>query len=196
MDTEIKHFTYMAVEMLITSLILGVIVVIMSVSSMFLQAKENKDLSEQLLQVQADLYPYVQQGDKVSTSDVIDIITTYAKIYDFVLVKSQGDTMNTGDIYLKLTSRDSLDKWSMTNIRNKIGLIPMLDKGDGSMPNPYANATWRLVQIVTPDKDSRIAIVFFDTYNGLSGSNLDNVINSNINFLKGQLSINYNVGIK
>ena len=190
MDSEVKHFTYISIELLMSSIVIAAIVISMSVAAMFMQNKETKDLGDRLVKDQADLYPYIQQGDKVSTSDVIDIITTYARVYDFVLYKPTGSP-SPDNIYFTLTSKDPLSKWSFTNIKDNLSQINMTTSGD-----QFTGINWRMTQILTSDRDSKIAIVFFDTTNGLSGPSLDNATDVNIELIKEILGIEYNTDIK
>lgn len=158
MDNEIKHFTYISIELIASSIIIAAIVLTMSVAALFMQTKESKDLGTTLVRVQADFYPYTQKGNDLHCSDVIDLISTYARVYEFAVVYKSGNTIHAD---LLLTSSDSLDEWSMTKIREKLE------------DNYYNN--YQMLQVLTIDGDSLIGIAFLDSSSHWTESDYDSI---------------------
>ena len=146
MDNEIKQFTYMSLELLVSSIVMTAIILVVVISGKFVQAKEANDLGASLVKVQADFYTYMQKGDDLSCSDVMDIITAHAKIYNFAVVEKEG-TVVKADLLLR-TSYD-LDKWSLTNLRENLS--------DNFKDN------YRMVQVLTLDGDSLLGIAFLNS---------------------------------
>lgn len=149
MDNEIKQFTYISIELLTSAVVMGAIILVMSITAIFMQVKEIEDSGKKMVQVQADFYPYMQKGSDLPASDVMDLIVTYARIYDFAIITKTGE--KSYENVLVLDSNDSLEEWSVTKIRNVL-------EDKQQLYNKY-----RMVQILTQDGDSLLGIAFFTT---------------------------------
>lgn len=149
MENEIKQFTYISIELLASAVVMTAIVLVMSIASMFMQVKEIEDSGKKMVQVQSDFYPYTQKGADLPASDVMDIIVTYARLYDFAIITKTGE--GSYEKTLLLDINDPLEDWSITNIRETL-------KAKDQLYNTY-----RMVQILTQDGDSLLGIAFFTT---------------------------------
>ena len=123
MEKEVSLAYKIAIDLILTAVVLGIVVAFTIVSHDVYNLKLRQDTTTINIRNYAELYEY---NDKiVSGSDIVDIILLYARVYDFKI-----DT-DTETIYFDSTAESEinsqtgliygLDLWSKETINRKLG---------------------------------------------------------------------------
>ncbi len=123
MEKEIGLAYKIAIELIITSVVLGVVVAFTLVSNDMYSLKTRQDTTTVNMRNYAELYEY---DDKVVTgSDIVDIVLLYSRVYDFN-IETDHETINFNSV----AERDidsytgkpyGISLWSREVINRKLG---------------------------------------------------------------------------
>ena len=173
MEQEVKESVYIGYQLMLCALVLGAIAVCLYIGKGLINSKQRDDIGIQVQQENAEFYSYL--NSTVESSDIVDLMLNYAKIYDFVIVS--GNSTNVKIEYTKLKNAD-INEFKATELRK--------DLEDRNLSGK--NFTMRL--LLTPDACQILAVVFEK-----EGANLDNDALQKL--AKNTLNIiNYDVVIK
>lgn len=123
MEKELGLVYRLAIDALLTAVIMGVVLSFTVVANDAINTKNRLDEASANISKYSQLYEF---DDKiVNGSDVVDIILTYARIYDFV-IELDGRTIefsrNAENETNSLTGRPyGITLWSRENINRRIG---------------------------------------------------------------------------
>ena len=151
MEREVNDSVYIAFQLLLCALIIGAIAVSLFIGKSLVNAKQRDEIGVSMQQDNSQFYSYL--NSTISGSDIVDLMVTYAKIYDFVVVG--GNSNNVNVLYTKFEETD-IEEFKPIKIREDLQSMRLLDK----------KYTMRL--LLTPDKCQILGIVFEK-----EGANLD-----------------------
>lgn len=148
MDQEVKQAVYMGIQLIVSSTVIAVIALAVMTGKSMIKIRDQEEHSGKLIAEQTIFSEYMNEQGNIPCSDVIDIIITYAKVYDFAVIdRSSGKALipkpNDNKVWL---SSDALDDFDKTNVTKKLQM--------------YNTAKFKMQQILTSDGYSVQAIVF------------------------------------
>lgn len=121
MEQEVKQAVYMGIQLLITAVIIATISMAIYIGKSLMHARDQEIYAGNIIREQALFNDYMQEQGNIAGSDVVDIIITYAKIYDFVVVDRSSGSPNIVHVW---KSSDSIDTYNtnqvVTNIKAKL----------------------------------------------------------------------------
>lgn len=164
MHDEIKHSMYMSLEILISACVIAVIALAGVISGNLMSIRSNEKASRAFLETQTQFYSYLNENGDIKGVDVVDCMSKYAKVYDFVVVfdknfshsanyvtKADGSKgwveTETNLIYMSYTY-DKLEDWDVRALNSKMG---------NKIDNKFT-----IKQVLTPDGYSVQALIFLD----------------------------------
>lgn len=153
MDNEVREAVKIAIELMIAAVVIGVIATALYFGHSLMNTRNYSETSADILEAQADLYNYTSQT--INGSDVLDLIVTYARLYDFAVVDTNGNVL------FKRTSENKLDDWSVTSVRKDLADL--------------INDKYTTKEILTTDGGSIQALVFVKGANDLSEMSMNKV---------------------
>lgn len=151
MEQEVKESVYIGYQLMLCALVIGAIASFLFIGRELINNKQRDDVGRHVQEANAEFYGYLNSN--IESSDIVDLMLNYAKIYDFVIVS--GNSTTTKIEYTKLKTAD-INEFKSTTLRKD------LDDRDLS----GKNFTMRL--LMTPDACQILAIVFEK-----EGTNLD-----------------------
>jgi len=82
MDNEVKSAVGIAVDLIVTTVLLALVVVISIIGFRFVSVKEQNDSIKEIMQDRVTLFRY-DGKDRLSSSDVVECISLYNRVYKF-----------------------------------------------------------------------------------------------------------------
>lgn len=164
MDQEVKQAIYMGIQLIVSSTVIAVIALAVITGKGLIKIRDQEEHSGKLIAEQTIFSEYMNEQGNISCSDVIDIIITYAKIYDFAIIdRSSGKATipkpNDDKVFL---SSDPLDDFNRTNVAKKLQM--------------YNTSKFKMQQVLTSDGYAIQAIVFTTGGSGsCTTSELENI---------------------
>ena len=143
MEQEVKQAVYMGVQLTISALVIATIAIAIYFGRALMHARDQEIYAGNLIREQALFNEYMQEQGNIAGSDVVDIIITYAKIYDFVVVDRSTGSPNIVYIW---KSSDSIDEYSTDKVVGNIR-AKLFDR-------------FKMKQICTSDGGAIIGLVF------------------------------------
>lgn len=137
MNREIGETIKIAIELMVTAILIGVIVVFSNLSEKTMEFVERDKSVQQLMQAHSELYHY--NNKVVRGADVIDCILKYPRSYTFrVIIGSNTYVFNDQN---EISSGLGLDLWSAEYIENVV------------VPSQYTNMSFHARFIMNSTHD-------------------------------------------
>lgn len=144
MDEEVRESIKIGIELIICAAIISIIATTLWFGNSLVSIRNAENASAILLEEQANLYKY--SNTEITGSDVVDLIVTYARIYDFVVVDKVGSSVNK---IITRTSANKLEDWTVESINSGM--------------ESYLYNKYNMRQILTADGGSIQAIILIDS---------------------------------
>ena len=91
MEQEIKQAISMGVQLVISATVIATIASALYIGKALMKVRANEEFSGNLIATQSMFSNYMNKQGEIVGSDVVDIMLTYSKIYNFAVVdKSSG----------------------------------------------------------------------------------------------------------
>lgn len=113
MEREVKSAVYMGIELTISALIIAIISMSVYIGKALIEVRNQEQYSGNLLAQQSLFNEYMNEQGNIAGSDVVDIIITYAKIYDFAVVDK---TSGSANVITYRLSNDDINKFRVDSV--------------------------------------------------------------------------------
>lgn len=108
MENEVKHAIGMGIQLTLSASVIAIIIIILYIGRALMAVRANEDFSGNLIEQQSQFHNYMNKQGEIVGSDVVDIILTYSKIYNFAVVdKSTGKA----DVVMYRLTGDDIEKF-------------------------------------------------------------------------------------
>lgn len=156
MDGEVKESIKIGIELIISATVIAVIASALWLGHSLISIRTIENASTVLLEEQANLYKY--SNTEITGSDVVDLMVTYARVYDFVVVDKAGNSVNK---IVTRTTANKIEDWTAESINSSM--------------ESYLYNKYNMRQLLTIDGGSIQALVLIDSSAMLSDRDMQNL---------------------
>ena len=143
MENEVKQAIYIGIQLMLTATVIGIIATTLYFGKALVTVREREKFSGNLIAQQNQFNNYMNKQGEIVGSDVVDIMLTYSRVYNFAVVDRSSGSVRT--VMYRLTG-DDLDSFRTekltTELRDKL-----FDK-------------FKMQQILTSDGHAILGLVF------------------------------------